>query len=72
MEWAPPLGRMTVADKLRALELLWDDLCQRPEEVPSPAWHADVLQAREHQLAAGQAELLNWNDAKRQLRDHSE
>ncbi|MBI2432916.1 MAG: addiction module protein [Candidatus Hydrogenedentes bacterium] len=47
MELAIPLEKMTVAEKLRALELIWDDLQRRSEDVPSPAWHEDVLKSRE-------------------------
>ncbi len=43
MEFTLPLDRMTTADKLRALAQIGDDLSRRPEEVPSPVWHADVL-----------------------------
>jgi hypothetical protein len=42
-----PLDEMTTEDKLEAMELLWDDLCQRPDEVPSPSWHEAVLKSRE-------------------------
>ena len=30
MDLALPLNEMTVAEKLRAIEILWDDLCAKP------------------------------------------
>jgi hypothetical protein len=53
MKPALPLDKMTVAEKLEAMEQLWDDLCRAPEEVPSPAWHAEVLAEREQRLHEG-------------------
>ena len=64
-----PLGKMTIADKLRTMEALWDDLRRSPEEVPSPAWHADVLQARELRIRAGRSSFGDWTEAKRRIRE---
>jgi gamma-glutamyl phosphate reductase len=69
MERTLPLNKMTTADKLRALEEIWDDLCRRAEEIPSPAWHADVLQAREKRIREGSSRFTDWKDAKRKIRD---
>jgi len=64
-----PLDKMTVTDKLRALEEIWTDLLRAPEDVPSPAWHGDVLQAREERAREGASKLVDWSDAKRRIRD---
>lgn len=60
-----PLDKMTVADKLRALEEIWSDLQRTPEDVPSPAWHADVLRAREDRVREGTSHFGDWTEAKR-------
>jgi hypothetical protein len=57
LEWAPPLDEMTVSDKLHAMEQIWDDLCRNPENVPSPSWHSDILQAREGVLKRARLSL---------------
>ena len=63
-----PLAEMTVAEKLRAMEALWADLSTRAADDAVPAWHAQVLVERERRLAAGQERVLDWDEAKRQLR----
>lgn len=68
MEVAIPLDKMTTSDKLRALEAIWDDLWRTPNEVPSPSWHADVLQAREDRVRDGSSQFGDWADAKRGIR----
>ena len=57
-----PLGKMTVAEKLQAMEELWADL-SRDENFESPAWHGEVLKER-----AGQTNFVDWETAKEQLR----
>jgi hypothetical protein len=69
MELALPLDQMTTAEKLRALEQIWEDLCRRPDELPSPAWHADVLQDREKRVQEGASQFVDWAEAKQQIRD---
>lgn len=62
------LGRMTRSDKLRALEKIWDDLRRASQEIPSPAWHADVLRAREQRVRAGASHFHDWAEAKTSIR----
>ena len=57
-----PLDKMTVAEKLQAMEELWADL-SRDDSFASPAWHEGVLKER-----AGQNDFVDWETAKEQLR----
>ncbi|WP_447980119.1 addiction module protein [Candidatus Nitrospira bockiana] len=63
-----PLRDMTLQEKLAAMELLWEDLARTPEAVESPAWHKDVLDDREQQLADGQSRFTDWETAKANIR----
>ena len=69
MQVTLPLDRMTTLEKLRVIEDVWDDLCHSKAEIPSPAWHADVLRFREEQIRRGEATFLELNEAKRVLRE---
>ena len=71
MEVAIPLGKMTISDKLRTMETIWDDLRRTPEEVPSPAWHADVLHARDVRVRERRSSFGDWGDAKRRIRERT-
>jgi len=68
---AKSLNKMTVSEKLRALEEIWQDLQRTSEEVPSPAWHADVLRARLKRIRAGKSSFRDWNEAKRAIRERA-
>lgn len=63
-----PLAEMSVAEKLHAMETLWADLCRNAPEQAAPKWHLEVLEERERRLAAGEEEVLDWEEAKRRLR----
>ena len=64
-----PLESMTVAEKLEALESIWTHLCQTPAQIPSPAWHAEVLAQRRQRLASGSATLTSWAESKKRLQE---
>ena len=61
------LHQMTTPDKLRLMEDLWADLSAN--EITSPAWHGDVLDERDRLIESGEEKFVDWESAKRQLRD---
>lgn len=69
MQIAIPLDKMTVSEKLTVLEEIWADLCHAQDAMPSPEWHADVLQVRELKIHEGKAKFLDLDDAKRRVWD---
>lgn len=66
------IGKMTVAEKLRLMEELWDDLCRQPQSVPSPEWHGDVLDHRRKAVQEGRASFEEWDEVKRRLQTRFE
>lgn len=66
------LGSLSVAEKLALMERLWDDLSRRPEDVPSPQWHGDVLAERIAAVREGRTDFVSWDDAKQRLRERRE
>lgn len=64
-----PLDNMTLADKLEAMELLWADISRKPEELPSPAWHREVLLERRRLVTEGKLRFLDWDTAMAELRE---
>ena len=68
MEVALPLGRMTLAHKLRVLEEIWENLRHTAQDMPSPSWHADVLRARELRIREGKSHFSDWTEAKLRIR----
>ena len=64
-----PLEKMTLADKLEAMELLWADISRQPAEFPSPTWHRDILDERRRLAAEGKLKFLDWDTTMAELRE---
>jgi hypothetical protein len=63
------LEEMTTEEKLKAMETLWDDLCRSAPDFSSPSWHEDVLKEREQRIMDGKDKFVDWDQAKKDIRD---
>jgi hypothetical protein len=63
------LGKMTIEEKIRAMENLWDDLCRHAADKLSPTWHEGVLRQRAQAESVGEAQFIDWEAAKKRLRE---
>jgi hypothetical protein len=63
------IEKMTLEEKLRAMETLWADLSRNDQNIQSPPWHEQILKERDQRVESGQEQFQNWEDAKRELRD---
>ena len=66
------ISQMTREEKLRAMEALWADLASQETEVESPLWHREALEETAARLASGAEQVLDWEEAKRQIRKRFE
>jgi len=69
MQITLPLNEMSTEEKLQTMETLWDDLCKNAESLKSPAWHEDILQEREQMLQNGDDKFVDWEKAKKDIKD---
>jgi putative addiction module component (TIGR02574 family) len=58
---------MSLAQKLRTMELLWQSLAAHPERVESPEWHKSVLTSRLAKVEAGKGKFLTIDQLKKRL-----
>ncbi|MDD2600932.1 MAG: addiction module protein [Kiritimatiellae bacterium] len=63
------IEKMTVEEKLQAMEALWSDLSRNAPDVTSPAWHRKALKETEARYAAGKEGVSDWEEAKKELRE---
>ena len=66
------IKRLSREEKLRIMEAIWEDLSNEEEQIESPDWHKKALQETEHRLSSGQEKIVDWQDAKKELRDRFE
>ena len=63
-----PPHKMSVWEKIRAMEELWEDLSRNAEAFKSPAWHGSALRKRKARLALGKTAYMDWERAKKEIR----
>jgi hypothetical protein len=63
-----PLKEMSRAEKLMALEAIWEDLSRHEAGFESPAWHREELAATEQRVKAGKEHPIDWENAKKTWR----
>ncbi len=63
------LKSMTSNEKLKAMELLWDDICRNISPLESPSWHERILERREKLILEGKGNFHDWDQRKKAIRD---
>ena len=62
------IRKLPMQEKLALLEAVWAEISPESDELEIPQWHKDLLDDRELALREGRTEVLDWEDAKRQIR----
>ena len=65
------LDQMTLEEKLRTMESLWEDLCRSEEAIPVPPWQKDLLDERERLIEQGKARFIDWVTAKKRIAERT-
>ncbi|MDI1278463.1 addiction module protein [Methylobacter sp.] len=63
------IEKLSVTEKIQVMESLWDSLCSHADNINFPAWHSEVLQQREEMFNDGTDTFIDWNDAKKDIRN---
>jgi hypothetical protein len=66
------IGHLSREEKLKVMEAIWEDLSKEAEQVESPDWHREALDETEGRLRAGQESVVDWPEAKKELRKRFE
>ena len=61
------LEKMTIEEKMQAMEMLWDDFCKKQPDFQSPSWHKDILIEREKRIKEGKDKFIDWKIAKKEI-----
>lgn len=64
---ASEIERMSAAERLQAIELLWSSISCSGNSVDSPAWHGDILAARRAKVDAGEGRFLSLTELRSRL-----
>jgi len=62
------LSSMDKKEKILLMEKLWNDLINNGD-FESPLWHKMILSEREEKLKNGDEKAINWEEAKKSLKE---
>jgi hypothetical protein len=68
---AVEIERMSIAERLQAMELLWRSMTRAPGKLKSPPWHGEVLAQRIARVEAGKGQFLTLPQLKQRLAKRS-
>ncbi len=58
------ISKMSVLERLEAMEALWDSLTREPVEISSPKWHEEILSDRKEKIESGDADFISLEALK--------
>ena len=53
------IKKMSVIERLQAMEAIWDSLLYEESEIESPEWHKNILEERKRKIEDGKAEFIS-------------
>jgi len=54
--------KMSISERIQAMEVLWESLIRHNAEIDSPQWHYDVLDQRKRKIDSGESEFISLED----------
>ncbi len=58
------IKKMSMIERLQAMEALWDSLLDEESEIEFPEWHKDILEERKRKVENGKAEFISLEELK--------
>ena len=62
------IDKMSVVERLKAIEQLWDAICREAKDMASPEWHGDILADRKARAERGEATFMTLAQLRTRLR----
>ena len=66
------IERMSVTERLKVMDQLWDSLTRDTDEISSPDWHQEVLADRKARAQRKEAKFLTLEQLRSRLRSSEE
>ena len=61
------LHKLPALEKFKIIEALWGDLIGDESSLPNLAWHKTELKETEEKYLSGSIDVLDWQQAKKEL-----
>jgi putative addiction module component (TIGR02574 family) len=65
----PPPGfdELSIEEQVEYAGALWDYVTSRPDEVPTPEWHREILAERMARYRSGVENGMTWEEFEKEL-----
>ena len=68
MQLSIDIEKLSKEEKLQLMHKIWENLIRDEKQIKSPEWHEGVLRKTEERVRSGKERMIEWTDAKEQLR----
>ena len=58
------IKKMSVVERLQAMEALWDSLLDEESDIESPEWHREILEERKRKIENGKTEFISLEELR--------
>jgi putative addiction module component (TIGR02574 family) len=58
------IKKMSMAERLKTMEALWDSLLYENEQIESPEWHEKIVVKRKAKIKSGKAKFISLSELK--------
>jgi len=58
------IKKMSISERIRTMEAIWDSLLYDDAHIPSPEWHGNVLVERMKKIDEGSVRFLSIEEVK--------
>jgi putative addiction module component (TIGR02574 family) len=62
------IRKMSIPQRMEAIDRLWESIIDSGEDIPSPAWHEDILRERAARVKSGKAKFYTLEQVRKKLR----
>ena len=59
------IKKMSISERIRTMEAIWDSLLYDNADIPSPEWHGNILAERKIKIDEGSARFLSIEEVKK-------
>ncbi|WP_028573793.1 addiction module protein [Desulfonatronovibrio hydrogenovorans] len=56
------IEKLSVAERIQVMEIIWDSLAHHQTEIESPQWHYDILKQRKQEIDNGAARFISFEE----------
>jgi putative addiction module component (TIGR02574 family) len=61
---AAEIKKMSISERIRTMEAIWDSLLYDDAHMPSPDWHRNILEERKKKIDDGSARFFSIEEVK--------